>query len=78
MPLEFDPETLAFRSSLVVNDPSLVTFRAPLFVLVKVVKVLFVVNHSLNRAFHSAIADYNVKEEGLSRSLGVNIIEVQD
>jgi hypothetical protein len=64
MPLEFDPKTLAFRSSLVVCDPSLVTFWAPLFVLVKVVKVLFIINHSLNLAFHCDLGGYNVEQEG--------------
>jgi hypothetical protein len=61
MPLEFDPETVAFR-------PSLVTFQAPLFVLVRVVKVLFVVNRSLNLAFHYDLGGYNIEQEGSSRS----------
>jgi hypothetical protein len=47
---------------------SLVTVRAPLFVLVKVAKVLFVVNHSLNLAFHCDLGGYDVEQEDSSQS----------
>jgi hypothetical protein len=39
MPLEFDTKTLAFHSSLVIGDPSLVTFLITTLSLSQVVKL---------------------------------------
>jgi hypothetical protein len=61
-------QTLAFRLRHVISDPKPCYLPSPLYGLVKVAKLLFIIDRSLKLCISFRLGGYNGEQEGSSRS----------